>query len=226
MIEPTTFFIIISFGILFYFYYKYKKRKEIIEYFPKFFQEVYNNIASGMSLVDAVRKSKEFHYGRLTPFIKNMCSQIEWGIPFQVAIRNFSNKIKDPFINKIVALTEKAFQFSPDIGKSIRDINEYVLLTKELERERYIEIFPQVISIYFIFFVFLFVVFVLFNYFIPPLKAETSFYENIFKHLILIEAILTGLVLGKISEGSYLAGIKHLILLSLLSMLFFICNLI
>jgi len=218
MIELIT--LIIGFGVLFYFYYRYEKRKEIINYFPKFFQEVYNNIASGMSLVEAVRKSKESNYGSLTPYIRNMCFQIEWGIPFQVAIRNFSTQIKDSFINKVVTLTEKAFQFSPDIGKSIKEINEYILLTKELEKERHTEIFPQIISIYFIFFVFLFVIYILFNYFIPLLVTDITFYENIFKHLILIEATLTGLILGKISEGSYTAGIKHLILLGMVSIIF------
>jgi len=210
----------LCFGALFYLYYRYRRKKEIIEYFPRFFQEVYNNIASGMSLIDAVRKSKEFHYGKLTPLIRNMCFQIEWGVPFHIAVRNFSNKIKDPFITKMVALLEKAFQFSPDIGKSVKEINDYILLTKELEKERYAEIFPQIISLYFVFFVFLLIVFVLFNYLLPSLEAEVSFYKTIFEHLIIIEAVLTGLVLGKISEGSYFAGIKHLILLISFSILF------
>jgi len=209
------------FIVLFYIYNNYSRKKEIIEYFPKFFQEVYNCTSSGMSLIEAIRKSKNSYYGRLTPLIRNMCSQIEWGIPFSNALRNFSNKINDSFVNKVVTLTEKAANFSPDISKSIKDVNDYVTLTIDLERERSLELFPQVVSIYFVFFVFLFIIYILFNFFITTFEAvEILFYKEVFKHLIIIEAILAGLVLGKISEDSYLAGVKHLIFLLSFSIVF------
>ena len=212
MIEVIIFLSI--FGILFYVYYYYQRKREIIEYFPRFFQEVHNNTSSGMSLVEAIRKSKDSYYGRLTPFIRNMCYQIEWGVPFTIALQNFSKKINDNFINKIVVLTEKAAEFSLDIGKSIEEINNYIFLTRKLEKERKVELYPQVISVYFIFFVFLFIIFILFNFFIPSIGTTNIFsYKDIFIHLVIIEAIITSFFLGKISENSYLAGIKHLILL-------------
>ncbi len=220
MIKVIIIFVCI-FGVLFYVYYRYKRKKEVIEYFPKFFQEIHNNTSSGMSLVEAVRKSKGSYYGRLTPLIRNMCYQIEWGVPFPKALRNFSMKLKNPFVDKIVALTEKASEFSPDIGKSIEEINNYILLTKNLEKERSVELFPQLVSVYFIFFIFLFIIFILFNFFIPSLgEIDVQFYKNLFLHLIIIEAVITSFVLGKISENSYLAGMKHLIILISASFVF------
>lgn len=213
MIEIIVIFVCI-FVVLFYIYYYYQRKKEIVEYFPKFFQEIHNNTSSGMSLVEAARKSKNSYYGRLTPLIRNMCYQIEWGVPFPKALRNFSKKLNNLFVNRIIALTEKASEFSPDIGKSIEEINNYILLTRNLKKERSAELFPQLISVYFIFFVFLFIIFILFNLFIPSLgKIDVQFYKDIFIHLIFIEAIITSFVLGKISENSYLAGMKHLIIL-------------
>jgi flagellar protein FlaJ len=216
---------IILFGsiflILFYIYYNYKKKKEVVEYFPKFSQEIHNHTASGMSLVDAVRKSRDSYYGRLTPLIRNMCHQIEWGIPFYLALKKFADKINNPFIDKVATLTERAAEFSPDIGKSIKEINDYILLTKELEKERYLELFPQVISVYFVFCIFLFIVYILFNFFIPSFElTNIDFYESVFKHMVIIESLIASFVLGKISENSFVAGIKHLIVLLSISFIF------
>ncbi len=202
-------------------YYNYLKNKEILEFFPKFFQEIYNNTSTGMSLVESVRKSKEGNYGRLTPLIRNMCLQIEWGTPFQIALENFERKANNKFIKKIITLAERAADFSTDIGNTMREINEYIYLTKELERERSTELFPQLISLYFIFFVFLGIIFIIFSFFIPSIGiTNLSEYKILFQHIIIIEAILSGIAMGKITENSYIAGLKHLTILLLVSLIF------
>ncbi len=212
---------IIILGILSYFYFKYAKNKEIIEFFPRFFQEIYNNTSSGMSLVESVRKSKEAEYGKLTPFIRNTCLQVEWGVPLYIALRNLGNKMNNKFVSKIIALTEKASEFSPDIGKSMKGINDYVSLSKKLEFKRRTELFPQLISFYLVFFVFLLIIFVVFNLFIPSFGSLNILgYKSIFSHLIIIEAVLSGIVIGKITENSFIAGLKHLIILFSFSIIF------
>jgi flagellar protein FlaJ len=202
-------------------YYNYLKKKETLEFFPRFFQEIYNNTSSGMSLVEAIRKSKEGNYGRLTPLIRNMCLQIEWGTPFQVALENFGKKVNNKFIKKVITLTERASEFSTDVGKSMKEINEYIFLTDKLGRERSTELFPQLISLYFVFFVFLGIIFVIFSFFIPSFGIINILeYKAIFQNIILIEAVLSGITIGKITENSYLAGFKHLMVLLLVSIIF------
>lgn len=204
-----------------YIYHNYAKKRMVIKFFPRFFQEIYNNTSSGMSLVEAVRKSKEGNYGILTPLIRNMCLQIEWGTPFQVALENFGKKVNDNFIKKIITLTENASEFSTDVGKSMKEINEYIFLTNKLERERSTELFPQLISLYFVFFVFLGIIFVIFSFFIPSFGTiNISEYKTIFQNFILIEAVLSGITIGKITENSYIAGLKHLMVLLLISLIF------
>lgn len=211
--------VLISFSI--FTYYNYAKRKEILELFPKFFQEIYNNTSSGMSLVEAIRKSRESNYGTLTPFIKNMCLQIEWGTPFQVALKNFGNRVNNKFINKVITLIEKSSEFSTDVGKSMKEINNYIFLTKKLERERSTELFPQLISLYFVFFVFLGIIFVIFRFFVPSFGTiDILGYRTLFQHIIIIEAILSGVTIGKITENSYFAGMKHLMVLLIISIIF------
>lgn len=212
---------IIILSVLGFFYSKYMKNKKIIDIFPRFFQEMYNNTSSGMSLIESVRKSKEADYGNLTPLIRNMCLQVEWGVPLYLSLRSLGNKINNQFVKKIIILTEKASEFSPDIGKSMKEINEYIYLSKKLELKRKTELFPQLISFYLIFCVFLFIIFVIFNLFIPSFSLlSVGAYRTIFTHFILIESVLSGIVIGKITDDSFTAGLKHMIILLSISLVF------
>ncbi len=202
-------------------YTKYSKNKEIYDYFPIFIQEVYNNTSTGMSLVDAVKKSKDVNYGCLTPMIRNMCLQIEWGVPFNKALKSFGKKVNNSFIDRMVILMDKVSQFSQDIGKNMGEIYNYITMTKKLERERKTELFPQLISLYFVFFVFLGIIFIVFNFFIPYFNTvEILEYKNIFIHLVFIESIFLGLTLGKMIDDSFVAGLKHMTILCSVTFIF------
>jgi len=213
-----TLIIIILLG---YSYYNYMKRKDLLENFPRFFQEIYNNCSSGMSLVKAVKNSKNANYGSLSPAIKNLCLQIEWGVPFPQALKKFGKKINEPFISRLIDLVNKASEFSPNLGKSMDEIYNHIVLTNEIESERSAALFPQLISLYLIYFVLLATVFVLFRFFIPSFgSVNVGFYQTIFSHLIIIESILSGLTIGKISEGSFKAGLKHVLILLFVGIFF------
>lgn len=215
------FMVVVAASLLAYHYHTYQRKKALLENIPRFFQEIYNNCASGMSLVKAIKKSKNVDYGYLTPSIKNLCTQIEWGVPFPVALKKFGRKINDPFVSNIISLVNKASEFSPNIANSMEDIYKQVVLTQELERERSSSLFPQLISLYLVFFVILATVYVLFQFFIPSFgNVNIAEYKTIFSHLIFIEAILSGLVIGRVAEGSFKAGVKHMIILLFVGIFF------
>jgi flagellar protein FlaJ len=75
---------------------------------------------------------------------------------------------------------------------------------------------------YIIFFIFIGTLIILQKYLVPTLFAfsssdigmssvegTTKTYSDIFQWLILIEGFFSGLVVGKMAEGSLLAGLKH-----------------
>ena len=41
--------------------------------------------------------------------------------------------------------------------------------------------------------------------------TETVSYKDVFQNLVIIQGVFSGLAIGKMSEGSILAGLKHLI---------------
>jgi archaeal flagellar protein FlaJ len=206
-------------------YRKYKDNKEVEDRFPDFLRDVSQNIKTGMTLTQAISATKDSHYGVLTPRIKKLVTKIDWSIPFDEVLTEFS-KGSTPLIKKTISTITETYSGGGDItqildatGKTIKEINK-------IRRERFSAIYSEMMTGYVIFFIFIGVLLVLQKFLVPSLFAFTSedigigglsdasqSYSTIFQILILIEGFFSGLVIGKMSEGSLLSGLKHSLIL-------------
>jgi len=202
-----------------------KENKEIEERFPDFLRDVTENIKTGMTLTQAVIATKNSYYGALTPHIKKIVTKIDWSIPFDQVLREFSNKTT-PLIQKTVSTITETYAGGGDItqildatGKTIKEINK-------VRKERYSAIYSQMITGYITFFIFIGVLIVLQKFLVPSLLSfsteETATvnmeetarsYYDIFQWLILIEGFFSGLIVGKMAEGNLISGLKHAFIL-------------
>jgi flagellar protein FlaJ len=202
-------------------YNKYKENKDIEERFPDFLRDVTENIKTGMTLTQAIIATKNSYYGALTPHIRKIVTKIDWSIPFDEVLREFSSRTT-PLIKKTVSTIIETYSGGGDItqileatGKTIKEINK-------IRKERFSAIYSQMITGYMIYFIFIGVLIVLQKYLMPSLlsfssaeggmgslEGTTEMYSDIFQWLILIEGFFSGLVVGKMAEGSLLAGLKH-----------------
>lgn len=211
---------IVVIGPLLFEYKAYKENKEIEERFPDFLRDVTENIKTGMTLTQAIIATKNTYYGALTPHIKKIATKIDWSVPFDEVLKEFSSR-STPLINKTVSTIVETYSGGGDItqildatGKTIKEINK-------IRKERFSAIYNQMITGYIIFFIFIGVLIVMQKYLVPSLLAFTSpeaemvnkdntkFYSNIFQWLILIEGFFSGLVIGKMAEGRVISGLKH-----------------
>lgn len=71
-------------------YVKYQQSKEIEERLPDFLSDVARNIKSGMTLIQAIKSTKNVNYGALSPYVKKVVNQVDWGLPFDKALMNLS----------------------------------------------------------------------------------------------------------------------------------------
>jgi len=206
-------------------YKKYKENKEIEQRFPDFLRDVAQNIKTGMTLTQAIMATKDTYYGALSPYIKKIVTQIDWSIPFDQVLKEFSSQTT-PLIKKTVSTIVETYSGGGDItqildatGKTIKEINK-------IRRERFSAIYNQMIEGYIIFFIFIGTLIILQKYLVPSMFAFSSpelgmssmegtakTYSDIFQWLILIEGFFSGLVIGKMAEGSLLSGLKHSFLL-------------
>jgi flagellar protein FlaJ len=218
------------------FYASTKERniREIERRLPDFLRDVAEAGRFGMTLADSIVVASTGRYGRLTPEIKKMSAQIEWGVPASEAIRLFSERVKTPLVIRMASIIRKA----NDAGGNVADVLTMVshdakeaILTEE---ERNVTMSTYVMVVYISFFVFIATILILNLQFLPKMEeAGTTVNEAaqemglaeipgvnikvavidqvafVFLLAVIVHAVGDGLLAGVISKGSIPIGMRH-----------------
>ena len=145
----------------FYINQKEKKKKMIESHLPDFLREISSATSSGMTVFDAITNASKGDYGKLSPELQKMASQISWGISVNEALENFAKRINTPSVKRIVVTINKAL----DIGGNTADVFEAAAKeidqVKLVEQQRKAEMSMYSIVIFISFFVFLAVILII-----------------------------------------------------------------
>ncbi len=225
-----------------YTYFKYKRLREMEEIFPEFLRALAESVRSGVTLPQAIINAANVDYGVLTPEIKKMAAQLSWGIPLPKVLAMFAERVRDsPFLRRSVAIISQAYLSGGNIADAMEKVAETASLIRRLHSERRSKFFQQVLVVYAIFVIFLAMIIALNKIILPiytfsritassgveeilpfsPTITEKDF-RDLFLHMIIIQAIFTGLIVGVILEGKIPAGIKHSALLLLVGLLVYL----
>jgi len=209
-------------------YNKYREKKEIEERFPDFLRDVTQNIKTGMTLTQAIKATKNAYYGALTPDVRSMIVKIDWAIPFDRILKDFS-KESTPLVKKTVSTILETYKGGGDITQILDSAGRTINEINRVRRERSSGVYSQMLTGYLIFFIFITILIIFKNYLLPELLS--SFEENLvgidfktlekvyfesFQWLIMIEGFFAGMIVGKMAEGSMIAGLKHSFILLLI----------
>lgn len=216
---------IIPIGPFFYQYKKYKENRELEERFPDFLRDVSQNIRTGMTIPQAITATKDTYYGALTPYIRKIVVQIDWGVPLDKILTDFASNATKSLRRTVSTIIDthrgggNIADIFDSVGKSIVEINR-------INKERSSIIYNRMLTGYVIFFVFIGVLVMMQMYLIPSFQTFSSpevgisafgelgsFYADVFRILIILQGFFSGLVIGKLSEGSIISGLKHSIIL-------------
>lgn len=212
-------------------YYNVWKTKTLEDFFPQFMRDLVEAIRSGMILPQAVRTVSENDYGHLSRYVKKLNAQLDWGIPFDKALLKFSRSTGSKLIGRVTSTIIESHRFGGNLTDIFESISSTSIEIERLREERKLYINSQLITGYIIFFVFLVVIIGLQKFLIPtlgnvtvgemttgPADMETQ-YNEIFRNLIILQGLFAGLVIGKMSEGAIVSGIKHSLLLLIVGIL-------
>jgi flagellar protein FlaJ len=236
--EPIDYIIFALLAVLapYGFYVSTKERniREIETRLPDFLRDVAEAGRFGMTLADSIVVASTGRYGRLTPEIKKMSAQIEWGVPASEAIRLFSERVKTPLVVRMASIIRKA----NDAGGNVADVLTMVshdakeaILTQE---ERNVTMSTYVMVVYISFFVFIATILILNMQFLPKMEeAGTTVNEAaqdmgiteipgvnikiavidqvsfVFLLAVIVHAVGDGLLAGVIQKGSIPIGMRH-----------------
>ena len=227
----------------FYIYQGYRKIKEKERFFPQFLKDLADIYRSGISLVQATYQTSQQNYGALTPHIRKLAIRLSWGIPFEEAFKLFAKETKSPLIEGATLIILEAFASGGDIPSVLETVAEDIRKLKDLEEERKSHFAPFVGTMYVVFLISIGLSYILLQVLLPEIPVLPSFSMNftpqggqnfggtatipeyplkiLFLHLLLIQAIISGLIAGIIGEGSWSAGLKHVLVMGFIALLSF-----
>ncbi len=210
-----------------------KRQKELEFKFLEFVRNLVENVRTGISIPQAIVYSARTDYGALSPYVRKIANQIEWGFPLQQALTTFANDTKNDVIKRSVAIVIEAQKSGGDIGAVLQSVTESVWEVKKIKDERKSSAYTQTIQGYIIYFFFVAIMIVMQLFLIPKLGAiggdlgsglgtigvgslgggggsgTAIEFAPIFIATILIQGLFAGLMLGKFAEGDFKSGVKH-----------------
>ena len=102
------------------FFAEIKRQREIELKFLEFIRNLVDNVRSGVTITKGIINVADEDYGALTPYIKKLARQLEWGIPLHKSLVTFANDTYNVVIKRSVSIIIEADESGGDI-ESILD---------------------------------------------------------------------------------------------------------
>ncbi|MCX6748198.1 MAG: type II secretion system F family protein [Candidatus Pacearchaeota archaeon] len=210
------------------------KEKENNEMFLEFTRNLVESVKAGTPISKSILNLRGRFYGTLTPNVQKLINQISIGIPVPEALEIFARDVNSPVVSRAVSLIGKAEKAGGDIDNILESTAKSVAEVEKLKKERKAAISSLVVQGYVIFLVFI-VIMLIMQFKILPMTSEISMSDMggfsssapsqnataPLLYLLLAQGLFTGLVIGKLAEGSIKAGIKHSFIMLALSILIY-----
>ena len=224
-----------------------KKRSEIDDLMPLFLLTVVSSVKSGAAALRAIEDSADRNFGELSVQLKNFRANLSWGMPMGEAFINLRNKLGTKMSKRVITMLQISVEMGGDVGTNIEVIQKHVSEMQNIEKERKSALQPYIFVIYISFLVFIVVALLVSqNFFTEIAVVQNQLREssenskvplgmfstllgmdveaitNIIFDMAIIEAIFGGLAAGKIGENSFIAGIKHVVIMVLVAIVAFV----
>lgn len=208
--------------------------KEKDERFLEFSRNLVESVKTGTPISRSIINIRDKDYSVLNPYIKKLVNQISLGIPVKDALMTFARDANSKTILRSVELIREAEQAGGNIESILDSVSKSVAEIETLKKERRAAIYNLVVQGYIIFIIFIIIMLVM-QFKIVPMTSEITAAGSlgiegkagagispdqiaiIFISLLLAQGFFTGLVIGKLAEGSLKAGIKHSFLLMVIA---------
>ncbi len=217
--------VIIIIGALPYYISKwiiYKRKEDYERNFPKFLRDLIDTIHSGMPLPTAIRYLSGMRYGLLSKELRRISIEMSMGKSFDEALKRFAERSYSRHIQRGVDIIVEANKLGANIIPVLKQVADYISTMKSIELELKTSLRGQLITVYISFVAFLVVVILLIKFLLTSeLFGNVPQIVKYLYHLALINGFFAGLVAGRIAEASIVAGLKHSLILLVMTIIVF-----
>ena len=221
------------------YYLKNRAIKGMEDNFRVFLDDLRDLLQAGVNIADALNIIARNDYGPLTVYVSRLAAKVKLGIPFEKAMLATFGEIRSILIRKIITVINQTLRSGGNFMKVFTTSAQYVEKIERLKKQRNSRTMSTLFNAYIMFYVFVLIIIAMQVYFIPMIqdtpsiradllsgnlsaisqaseikKPEINFSAH-FLDLLIVQSLFAGPMIGKISENSLVAGLKHsLILLS------------
>ncbi|MBS3081995.1 type II secretion system F family protein [Candidatus Pacearchaeota archaeon] len=202
--------------------------------FLEFARALAENVKGGTPIGQSIRNMGNKNFGSLTWHISKLSNQISLGIPMSKALDTFADDVGSLTVKRAIDLIKEAEMAGGKIDNILDSVASSIYQIEKLKKERAATIANLVVQGYIIFFIFIGIMLVMQFKIIPLTEdvnnvggfnlgdsgavgsigtnsggASTDELSRPLLYMLLLQGIFSGLAIGKLSEGSIKAGIKH-----------------
>jgi flagellar protein FlaJ len=214
---------------------------------PRLLREIAESGKTGLTLVRAIEVSSERDYGPLTPELKFLVAQISWGMSLEDALKAFAKRARTKLAQRCADLISEVARAGGESQDIMEQLNKHIWELQSIDSERYAQMRPYSAVVYIAFGVFLFTDIMLIRSFFTQIvqlqqkvantasaggaagsifggasQVDLNLLKMVLFHATVVQAVIGGLVAGKMSEGRLGAGLKHVMLLLLITFIAFL----
>lgn len=203
-------------------------KNKIEKALPQFLRDLSTASKTGIPLQTSLEHASKRIYGPLTDELKILVAHMSWGMNFNDAMMEFSDRIDLPVVKRATVLIIEAGKHGGDLSNIFDSTAQYVENVNSWTAKRKMQTMPYIAIFYFSTFIFLFIIIIISNMMFnqmaqvsttgtalinPILTSEQS--SRVFMHTALLESVFGGLIAGKINEDTFADGLKHVMILSI-----------
>jgi len=219
-----------------------RREKDIEQMFLEFSRDLVERVKSGTPINKSIINLRTKDYGSLNVHIDKLANQISFGIPVKEALEIFAKDINNAIISRAIGLIREAERSGGKIELILESVTASLSQIDKLKKERKAAVFNLAVQGYVIFLIFIAVMLIMEfrilpiteqigglgtinlnsgNFMDSPVASANPIanISHLFLYLLLVQGFFAGLIIGKISEGSVKAGLKHSFVLVALSWL-------
>ena len=220
------------------------RRRRLAAAVPVFLDRLADVNEAGLSVVDGLDRVANGDLGALSEPLARVRRDVRWGADVTNAFRRLASRVRSPPVTGAVALVTNALRASNRIGPVAAIAAAELRASQRLAARRRRAMATYLVVIYIAFLVFIGIIAALSASFFPAVETavtgptgglsttgvtETGMaraggvtpnidaYETLLAQLTMIQAICSGLVAGRLGEGKLRAGVKHVVVLLMIS---------
>jgi flagellar protein FlaJ len=199
------------------------RKKE--ELYTEFLFKLSELMRGGLDPIKAVKELAKTDLGVLTPHIRIASTSMTYGKSFEEAMKAMAKSLHSNLIERYTMLVVQASYSGGAVADLILKASEDMRSIISIEREKEGNLHQYVMIFYFAQAIIIFIVYILTTSLLPfvaQIGATQMFgksdindidFARGFFHMIILNSIFGGLIIGKISEGEARYGLKHVVVL-------------